>query len=301
MAGLTRRYFLSGLPLVVGASFLGLSKAAAQKTQPRIVALEWRYADHARSLGIMPAGIADLEEYKKQASLEAAGAALAATIDMGRRQEPSLEAIIQAKPDIILGVHFRHDRIKERLSQIAETVLYKYTNTGTEDTDQLKLMLDELDDMGSRLNRLKEAQAAQVDFAQFLSRQKQALTAKQKQRPFVFAQFPSGVNSIRLFTGQSLPVRILEEMGLRNGWNGPSEGFGFSTVGPEKLLTVGDVTFIGVAIGTDNSYTRLSHNPLWQSFPFVPSGNLHIFDHIVWPFGGIPAAQAFGKHITEAL
>jgi iron complex transport system substrate-binding protein len=263
--------------------------------------LEWRYADHARSLGIIPIGIADLAEYKRQFS--AAGTLLEAlgTLDMGRRQEPSLEAIIAAKPDIILGVNFRHERIRAQLSEIAETTLYKYTETGAGSDDQLALMLDELRDLGNKIGLGDKASAARAELDQFLLEKGRNLAAKGITGPIIFAQFPAGVNNVRLFTPNALPVRLLDRIGLTNAWHGKSEGYGFTTVGPEALLSLGDVTFLGVAIGTDNSYSRLAKNPLWKSLPFVRANRFHALTDVVWPFGGIPAAQAFIGQVTEIL
>lgn len=297
-----RRQFLAGLCAGSCSYALAPRRLMAQTSQPRVVALEWRYADNARSLGIAPVGIADLAEYLKQASVDRKLLEASGTLDMGRRQEPSLEAIIAAKPDLILGVKFRHERIQPQLSQISETVLYNYTQTGSGNSDQLELMIDELRQFGEKIGRSDAAKNAVGGLHDFLAQQSGRLASKDgKPRRIVFAQFPAGVNNVRLFTSNSLPVRLLDRLGLENAWEGPSEGFGFTTVGPERLLTLGDVTFLGVAVGSDNSYTRLAKNPLWQGLPFVRSGKFVALTDVDWPFGGIPAAQAFTGKITETL
>jgi ferric hydroxamate transport system substrate-binding protein len=299
MTIIDRRKFLF-LCSITGA--WSLSRGSRAETgSPRVVALEWRYADHTRSLGITPVGIADLAEYKRQFSADDAALETLGTLDVGRRQEPSLEAIIAAKPDLILGVNFRHERIRAQLSEIAETALYTYTQTGAGNVDQFELMLDELRDLARKIGREAEATSAQAELDQFTAEQAGRLAAKGITGPIVFAQFPAGVNNVRLFTQNSLPVRLLDRIGLVNAWRGKSEGYGFTTVGPEALLSLGDVTFLGVAIGTDNSYSRLAKNPLWQSLPFVRSNKFHPLTDVVWPFGGIPAAQAFMGQVTETL
>ncbi|MHC1550857.1 ABC transporter substrate-binding protein [Phyllobacterium sp. K27] len=299
MTIIDRRHFLR--LCAATATWSASGGAWAGTKAPRIVALEWRYADHARSLGITPVGIADLAEYKRQFSTDEMALEARGTLDMGRRQEPSLEAIIAAKPDIILGVNFRHERIRAQLSEIAETVLYTYTQTGAGNNDQLALMLDELRELAHKIARDAVATRAQSELDQFVAEKAGKLAAKGITGPIVFAQFPAGVNNVRLFTQNSLPVRLLDGIGLVNAWHGKSEGYGFTTIGPEALLGLGDVTFLGVAIGPDNSYSRLAKNPLWQSLPFVRANKFHPLTDVVWPFGGIPAAQAFIGQITETL
>lgn len=302
MNRLGRRQFISGFCAGTATLAFTSGRGMTQTAPPRIVALEWRYADHARSLGVTPVGIADLAEYAKQASANPSALKAAGTLDMGRRQEPSLEAIIAAKPDLILGVEFRHERIFPQLSDIAETILYKYTKTGDEDSDQLALMLDELKALGKTIGREDKAVNAINDFDAFLTKQAERIASQgASKRPVIFAQFPAGVNNVRLFTSNSLPIRLLSRLGFENAWDGPSQGFGFTTVGPEQLLALRDITFIGVPIGPDNSYTRLSKNPLWQGLPFVRSNNFHAIPSDVWPFGGIPTAQAFTQTVGDIL
>ena len=302
MTGLNRREFISTLSSAVCVSALLPGRAMAQPALPRVVALEWRYADHARSLGLPLVGVADLAEYLDQASSGAKELAATGPADMGRRQEPSLEAIIGAKPDLILGVKFRHERIQPQLSKIAQTVLYDYTQTGQTNGDQLSLMIDELQLLAEKVERSDAADKAVRGLDDFLAEQSERLASvPDLSRRIVFAQFPSGVNNIRLFTSNSLPIRLLDRLGLQNAWNGPSEGFGFTTVGPERLLALGDITFLGGAIGSDNSYTRLAKNPLWQSMPFVRTGRFFGLTDVVWPFGGIPAAEAFAGKVAETL
>ena len=281
--------------------FIGHSARATAAT-PRIVALEWRYADHARSLGLVPVGIADLNAYAEQASTDSQALRMAGTLDLGRRQEPSIEAVIAVRPDLILGVVFRHERIRPQLAAIAETILFSYTWTGRSDDDQLALMLGELTDLARHLGREQEAALSIDAFDREIDGMARDIEAKGLGgAPVVFAQFPNGVNAVRLFTPSSLPCRLLERLGLKPAWDGPSEGFGFTTVGPERLLSLGKVHVLGVAVGTDNSYTRLARNPLWPAMPFVAAGQFHVMSDVVWPFGGLPAALSFTRTVSGML
>jgi iron complex transport system substrate-binding protein len=97
----------------------------------RIVVLEFMFAEDLAALGITPVGMADREYYPVWIGYD--DARLASVPDIGTRQEPSLEAIAAAKPDLILGVGLRHTPIFAALERIAPSVLFKYGPNFTED------------------------------------------------------------------------------------------------------------------------------------------------------------------------
>src|SRR5665811_1665584 len=72
------------------------------ESQPqRVVALEWNLVEDLLVLGIQPVAIADVEGFKTWVTIDVA---LADDVqDVGTRQEPSLEALEAAEPDLILG------------------------------------------------------------------------------------------------------------------------------------------------------------------------------------------------------
>jgi ferric hydroxamate transport system substrate-binding protein len=80
------------------------------------------YAENLLALGIQPVGVADIRGYQKYVNVQPSLAE--SVVDIGTRQEPSLEAIAQLKPDLILGVELRHQTIYDTLSAIAPTLLF---------------------------------------------------------------------------------------------------------------------------------------------------------------------------------
>ena len=89
----------------------------------RIVVLEYSFLGDALALGITPVGIADdnkpdsiIAEFTKQ---------LSDYTSVGSRYQPSLEAIADLKPDLIIADDERHTVIADELSRIAPSVVLK--------------------------------------------------------------------------------------------------------------------------------------------------------------------------------
>ncbi len=93
------------------------------------------FAEDLAALDITPVGMADPAYYPIWIGYD--DARFARVSDVGTRQEPSLEAIAAAKPDLILGVGLRHAPIFDALSRIAPTVLFKYSPNYIEDGRQV--------------------------------------------------------------------------------------------------------------------------------------------------------------------
>ena len=89
----------------------------------RIVVLEYSFLGDALALGLTPVGIADdnkpdsiIAEFTKQ---------LSDYTSVGSRYQPSLEAIADLKPDLIIADDERHTVIADELNRIAPSVVLK--------------------------------------------------------------------------------------------------------------------------------------------------------------------------------
>lgn len=89
----------------------------------RIVVLEYSFLGDALALGLTPVGIADdnkpdsiIAEFSKQ---------LSDYTSVGSRYQPSLEAIADLKPDLIIADDERHTVIADELNRIAPSVVLK--------------------------------------------------------------------------------------------------------------------------------------------------------------------------------
>jgi iron complex transport system substrate-binding protein len=89
----------------------------------RVVVLEYSFLGDALALGLTPVGIADdnkpdsiIAEFTKQ---------LSDYTSVGSRYQPSLEAIADLKPDLIIADDERHTVIADELNRIAPSVVLK--------------------------------------------------------------------------------------------------------------------------------------------------------------------------------
>ena len=89
----------------------------------RIVVLEYSFLGDALALGLNPVGIAD--DNKPDSIIPEFNQQLSGYTSVGSRYQPSLEAIADLKPDLIIADNERHTVIADELNRIAPSVMLK--------------------------------------------------------------------------------------------------------------------------------------------------------------------------------
>lgn len=267
----------------------------------RIVALEWTYAEDLLALGIQPAGVADVAGYETWVNVEPALAD--SVVDVGTRQEPSLEAIAALEPDMIIGVQFRHEPIYADLSAIAPTLLFN-PYPGEDGPDQYQEMRETFLTIAEAVQREDEAVQVLTEMEQTFTDAAALLDESGlENRQFALVQgFSSeGVPQVRLFTDNSMAVQILEQVGLENAWDGGFEVYGFSTVGIEGLANVQSANLLYVVQDDDNIFANQADNPVWNSLEFVQEERTYSLGGDTWLFGGPLSAELFVNQTVDLL
>src|SRR5690606_33639310 len=267
----------------------------------RIVALEWTYAEDLLALGIQPAGVADVAGYETWVNVEPALAD--SVVDVGTRQEPSLEAIAALEPDMIIGVQFRHEPIYADLSAIAPTLLFN-PYPGEDGPDQYQEMRETFLTIAEAVQREDEAVQVLTEMEQtFTDAAARLDESGLENRQFALVQgFSSeGVPQVRLFTDNSMAVQILEQVGLENAWDGGFEVYGFSTVGIEGLANVQSANLLYVVQDDDNIFANQADNPVWNSLEFVQEERTYSLGGDTWLFGGPLSAELFVNQTVDLL
>lgn len=269
-----------------------------------IVVLEWTYAEDLLALGVQPAGVADVEGYNTWVNVEPALAD--DVVDIGTRQEPSLESIAALEPDLIIGVQFRHEPIYDQLSAIAPTLLF---NPYPEDRSITQL--DEMEQtfmaIATAVDREDEGQQVLDDMHAHFEDAKEQIRAANIDDDgdeFSLAQaFTSeDTTQIRMFTDNSMAVQIFEAIGLENEWDGEWDAFGFNTVGIEALTEVDDDFFFYVAQDDDNPFEGAwADNPVWLDLDFVQDDEVFPLGGDTWLFGGPLSAELIVDKVVAAL
>lgn len=278
---------------------LGATKVKG--TPSKIVVLEWTYAEDLLSLGVQPAGVADIENMKKNVSLPTE---LEADVqDVGTRQEPNLEAIAALEPDLIIGVKFRHEATYDQLSAIAPTLLFNpYPEEGN--GDQYQEMVSTFKTIADVVGKTAEADAVLADLQTTYDVAKAKLAAAGKEgQSIVLAMAYTNQNAVtfRLTTDNGLAIKIMENIGLKNAYKSEQfEGYGFSTKDVEALTTLQDADYLHIT-NDDAVGDMLSKNAVWTGLKFVKENRTYALGGDTWPYGGPHSAKIMAERAANAL
>lgn len=276
-----------------------LSSPIIPKNPTRIVALEWVYIEDLLALGIQPVGAADISGYNSFVNVQPM---LADTVvDVGTRQEPSLEAIAKLEPDLILGVEFRHELINDSLSSIAPTLLFNPypPPDGPNQLDELEQTFLVIADAVNR--RDAGETVLQKMRGTFKTAAEQLRSNNFMGSLFILAHFVPGTPQPRLFTDNAMVVQVLTQIGLENAWKGELDRFGFNTVGVEVLPAVEQANFLYIAEADDAQWQQFQNNPVWKGLEFVQESRVYPIGADTWVLGGPLSAQVLVNKVVAAL
>lgn len=269
----------------------------------RIAALEWHLVEDLLVLGIQPAAIADVEGFKTWVTIDSQ---LADDVqDVGLRQEPSLEALSAAEPDLILGLDYRDGPIYDQLAEIAPTILVSAypEEEGETPLDDLR---ERLHFLAGILNRHDEATTAIATMDETIAAMAAEIEAAGLTgAPFVVTQGFTSENAPiwRLFTDASLVGHAITSTGLTNAWTADGGEWGFTTNSVESFIELPeDVHVFYIVNDTDDIVdTFLNDDPIWQSLPFVQEGRFLPLGGDTWTFGSTESVQRIVTKSTEQI
>lgn len=285
-----------------------MGETEIQGTPERIVALDWSSSEILLTMGIQPVAVADLESMKNLLRPEGLSPDIA---DIGTMQEPSLEAIAELEPDLILAETFNQSGLYDELSSIAPTVMYSNspplegTPTHLEALEQNIILVadavnkrDKGDEILDRLHSKYEEAAAKIE------------AAGMKGTKYVVGAVdpPYGeyaTSTVRFFDNTFFMSQMLSRMGLENAVTeeyGLSE-WGMKVVGLEGLAAVDgkDVHFFYIhAEGQDAFRDEWKDNPVWTNLEMAKEGNNHPLGTL-YVYGGPEQMEEMIDKVVEAL
>lgn len=272
--------------------------APSSSAATRIVALEWVYVEDLLALGIQPVGVADIQGYNTFVDVEPKLAATA--IEVGTRQEPSLEAIAQLAPDLIIGTQLRHDAIYDALSAIAPTLLFNpYPDSSLTQLDEMQQTFRAI---AKRVDRQEVGETVLSQMQAAFKTARDRLQAVQPNRnAFILGQFNDATPQIRLFTDNAMAVQVLNQIGLENAWKGQFDRFGFNTVGIEAFPAIEQANFLYIAPDNNTHLKQLQNHPVWKGLQFVRENRFYPIGADTWVFGGPKSVQLLVEKVTTAL
>lgn len=273
---------------------------SSEKPSERIVSLEYTETEMLLALEVVPVGAADIEGYRKWVDIRSES--LVETQDVGQRQEPSFEALLELQPDLILAPAFRHRAIRERLEEIAPTILVETQPEGDGES-HFTQMQDSFRQVARLLGREKQASAVLAHLEEELTAQRERIERAGVSGTSVAFVYPvPGSNLFRLFTPNALVMETAERIGLDSAPTGSGESFGFRLVGIETLAELPSKTVVLLSLPQEAEVRdQVEDAPVWQALPFVKEGRLRRIEDPLWPFGGPLSTARLAQRLADSL
>ena len=265
--------------------------AQADTRQPRIAVIDWGLTETLLGLGVTPIAVAQTEGYRRWVQ---APELPAEVVDLGLRIEPNLELLSQLKPDMILITpQFAASRAQlERVAPVHTLAIYTPEAEAYVGAQRVTRELAEL------LGRQSEGEAMIARIDSTMARVRQQLEPRE-QPPFYVMTFLDE-RHVRLFGKQSIYQGVLDRVGLRNAWQGPTNYWGFSQQGIDRLAETSEAALLYLKPMPPGVKDGLAASALWNQLPAVRAGRLYDLPP-VWSFNGLMAAERFANLLEARL
>lgn len=265
--------------------------AQADVRQPRIAVIDWGLTETLLGLGVTPIAVAQTEGYRRWVQ---APELPSEVIDLGLRVEPNLELLSQLKPDMILITpQFAASRPQlERIAPVHMLAIYTPEDEAYVGAQRVTRELAEL--LGREAQG--EAMIARIDARMAQVRQRLAMQGL----PAFYVLTFLDQRHVRLFGKQSIYQGVFDRVGLRNAWSGPTNYWGFSQQGIERLAEGPGAALLYLEPMPPGTAEGLAASALWQQLPAVREQRLYGLPP-VWSFNGLMAAERFANLLEARL
>ncbi|MEU1820459.1 iron-siderophore ABC transporter substrate-binding protein [Streptomyces roseifaciens] len=279
------------------------AKVELEGPAKKVVGTEWNVVESLVSLGVDPAGIADVKGYK---TWNTAVPLKNDPKDIGTRGEPSTDTIAALKPDLIVATNDLPAAALKQLRKVAPVLELRAAAA----SDPIGQMTKNLDLIARATGTTKKADELKKQFQTKLDEGKKALAdAGRAGAEYAFADgyVVSNQVTIRPYTSGSLVGAVNEKLGLKNAWSVKGdESYGLGSTDVEGLTKLGeDVEFAYIGSDGDKNSTpftgALAKDSAWTSLPFVEKGNVHRLPDGIWMFGGPESMNKYIDAVVEAL
>ncbi|RQZ40233.1 iron-siderophore ABC transporter substrate-binding protein [Burkholderia sp. Bp9090] len=297
-----------GMPSQPGRSLAAnpvVSQASA--TMPvrpqRVVALDFMFAESVIALDLVPVGMADTAFYPGWLGYQSDR--LKHVTDIGSRQEPGLEAIAAVKPDLIIGVGFRHAPIFAALDRIAPTILFQFSPNVSEDgvpVTQLDWMRQIFRTIGRVTGRDARAQAVEAQLDAGIARNAARLAAAGRGGERIALLQDLGLpDRYWAYTGNSTSAGLARALGL-DPWPKKPTREGTLYVTSADLLRQRDLAVLFVtATGMDVPLSSKLDSPVWRFVPALRERRIALVERNIWGFGGPMSALKLADVMTDTM
>ncbi|GEN29133.1 ABC transporter substrate-binding protein [Halovibrio variabilis] len=219
-------------------------------------------------------------------------------VDIGSNPQPNKELLSTLNLNTIL-IPLQYAYLKDDLSSIAPVAQLSPYNTSP--LSGWEKMIAFTKEIGTHTERKPEVHQLIANADDRMNHLRD--TATTLPQPLLLMQFLD-TRHVRVYGRNSLPGIILEQLGLRNAWDGPSSRWGISTIGIGELFNM-EAHFVVVDTSHLPSRRTTQENvmasELWGQLPSVRAGNTTLLDADFWVFGAIPSAILFADSLINAF
>lgn len=265
------------------------------KPAERIAVLEWQQVEDALTLCVTPIAVSDAKGYSTWVSAEKLPSGVK---DIGTREEPDLDTLYAAKPDLIVVEAFDAD--DETVKKLEKRNVPVMVTKGADPKDPIGNMRNVFSMIGEATGRTERADKVLKEFDDHLAEAKQQVTdADLPTKDFLFFDgwLQGGNLTVRPYSDGALFTEIGKELGMTPAWTdainkdhgdgGVDPSYGLAQTDVEGLTAVGDANlFYANDEGAGGYVEALKKNPIWKTLPAVKEGRAHSFPARVWGAGG---------------
>ncbi|WP_420566377.1 ABC transporter substrate-binding protein [Thalassobaculum sp.] len=280
---LTRRSLLAGLGAVA-------TKPAWAGTGPRFATLDHGLAQTLIALGADLAAIAQVPYWDIWTVEPPLPPGVA---NLGLAREPNMESLARLAPDLILSTPYL-EGVRHQLERVAPVESFPIHAVGASPWPNI---LDATRRLGVLSDREAAADRLIAETDAELARIRDQLT-RLRDLPLVPLHFVDS-RHVRIYGPNGIIQDTLDRLELRNGWPGPTNGWGFATAGIERLVEIGDARVLVFDPVRPDVEATLAGSPLWQGLPFVRADRVRRFPNVL-AFGTLPAATRLAR-LLEAF
>lgn len=286
MYSIDRRSFFVGAIASAGA----LLAPQANAGPIRIVSLDYGLAQTLIELGVPPVGLVDAPAWADWTIEPPLPAGVA---NIGSSHEVNMELLQLLEPDLIVSTPYL-EWVRSQLEQIAPVKSFPIHALGT---SPYKPIVAATRELGRITGRRPEAEALIERTDALLLAAKEA-TRNLAGTGLAVVSFLDARN-LRIYGPGGIFQDVFDRLELRNAWPKPTNEWGFSDIGLADLALLGDCKLFYMDPVPSDVLATLSGSPLWQSMPFVRSGNVHRMASVLM-FGTLPSATRFARLLAEA-
>lgn len=259
-----------------------LGQSCIPQNPQRVVVTDEIALDAVLALGVQPVAAAEPSLVGSRSRHIADS--LKEIVSIGRDSEPSLERLVQLKPDLILGFNSAQTHYNQ-LAKIAPTVVLNYDHTDWK---------ADLQQIGEILGKRDRAQQQLARYQERVAKFRAAMGDKLKDTEVSVVRFMAVAQNTHYRTVASFPGSILQDVGLSRpvSQQKPTDR-AYGDVSMERMdLLDGDVIFAMLDPRSTEAFQQFQKHPLWQTLQAVKTNQVYEVDSGYWSFGNILAANA---------